>query len=118
MQAIYSISNAMPMNALKTGVTDCGQLRMSFEAIRLGRSWWFAGKYSLVGFEMLILGTSIWALSRGARAFGRHIESTCHIMCLALGLGAFVGFYLRCADINAEGYNGKVFDCRFEVYCP
>ena len=39
--AVYSIANAIPLNALRTGVVDCGRLSMSFDAIRFGRAWWF-----------------------------------------------------------------------------
>jgi hypothetical protein len=104
---VYSAVNAVPLNELRTGPVDCGQLKMSFEAIRLGRAWWYGGKFALVGYEMMILGTSIWALTRGARAFRGWIEIGLHCMCVALGVGALVGFYIACAAINAQGYNGE-----------
>ena len=40
----YSAGNAVPLNGLKTGTTDCGELALSFTSIRLGRCWWFGGK--------------------------------------------------------------------------
>jgi hypothetical protein len=42
--AAYSSANAIPLNRLRTGVANCGQLALSFEVIRIGRAWWFFGK--------------------------------------------------------------------------
>ena len=42
--AVYSSSNAIPLNALRASIADCGRLAMSFDAIRFGRAWWFCGK--------------------------------------------------------------------------
>ena len=35
---VYSTANAIPLNALRTGVVDCGRLAMSFDAIRFRRA--------------------------------------------------------------------------------
>jgi len=37
--AVYSTANAIPLNALLTGVVDCGRLAISFDTIRFGRAW-------------------------------------------------------------------------------
>jgi hypothetical protein len=106
--ALYSVANALPLNALRTGVLDCGRLVMSFDAIRLGRAWWFCGKYGLVGFELLILGASIRALQSGSSAVSPRTEAMMHTACCALALLAFAVFYSRCASINADGYNTRM----------
>jgi hypothetical protein len=103
--AVYSTANAIPLNALRTGFVSCGRLSMSFDAIRFGRAWWFCGKYSLVSFELLIVGASIRALSRGLVAVRPRTEAALHASCCAVGVLAFGVFYLLCARINAVGYN-------------
>jgi hypothetical protein len=104
--AVYSTANAIPLNALRTDVVDCGRLAMSFDAIRFGRAWWFCGKYGLVGFELFVLGASICAMRRGfTTAVPRCAEATAHAACCALAALAFAVFYTLCAHINANGYN-------------
>jgi hypothetical protein len=105
VNAVYSTSNAIPLNALRTGVVDCGRLAMSFDAIRFGRAWWFCGKYGLVGFELFILGASIRALRHGMLAVPRRAEVVMRAACSTLAELAFVVFYALCARINADGYN-------------
>jgi serine/threonine protein kinase len=106
--AVYSTANAIPLNALHTDVDACGQLAMSFDAIRFGRAWWFCGKYGLVSFELLIVGTSIRALLQGLSAVPRRAEAMLHALCVIVALAAFVAFYAVCADINTSGYNSAV----------
>jgi hypothetical protein len=106
--AVYSTANAIPLNALRTDMLDCGRLAMSFDAIRFGRAWWFCGKYGLVGFELFILGASIRAMRRGfTTAMPRCTEVSMHAACCALAVFAFAVFYTLCARINANGYNGS-----------
>jgi hypothetical protein len=102
--AVYSTANAIPLNALRTGILDCGSLAMSFDAIRFGRAWWFCGKYGLVGFELFILAASIRALVRGVSRVPPRAEAAMHAACCALAALAFAVFYARCASINADGY--------------
>jgi hypothetical protein len=103
--AVYSTANAIPLNALRTGVIDCGRLAMSFDVIRLGRALWFCGKYGLVGFELLILGASIRAMHRGSKPVSRCTEAAMHAACWTLVAIIFAVFYTLCARINANGYN-------------
>jgi serine/threonine protein kinase len=106
--AIYSSANAIPINGLLTGVTTCGQLMMSFEAIRFGRAWWFCGKYGLVSFELFIVAASIRVLSNGAssqRSMSRWAEGAAHVACAAVAVAAFSVFYFLCESINDNGYN-------------
>ena len=105
--AIYSTANAIPINALRTGVLDCGRLALSFDTIRFGRAWWFCGKYGLVSFELLILGASIQALHRGVSAVPRYSEAAMHTACCIIAALAFAIFYVLCARINANGYNAR-----------
>jgi hypothetical protein len=105
--AVYSTANAIPLNALRTGVIDCGRLAMSFDVIRLGRALWFCGKYGLVCFELLILGASIRALHRGVSGVPARAEAAMHATCFAAAVCAFAVFYTLCARINAKGYNAK-----------
>jgi hypothetical protein len=102
--AVYSTANTIPLNVLRTGVVDCGRLAMSFDAIRAGRAWWFCGKYGIVSFELLILGTSIRALHRGTSVVPWRAEATLYLACCALAAVAFIVFYVLCASINADGY--------------
>ena len=102
---VYSSANTIPLNAMRTGVLDCGRLAMSFDVIRFGRAWWFAGKYGLVCFELFIVGASIRALHRGLRAMHPRAEAMLHAACWAVAVLAFAVFYTLCAEINADGYN-------------
>jgi hypothetical protein len=103
--AVYSTANTIPLNALRSGVLDCGRVAVSFGAIRVGRAWWFCGKYGLVGFELLIIGTSIRALYRGMSAVPPRAEVAMFAACCALAAVALTVFYVLCARINADGYN-------------
>eukprot|EP00035_Acanthoeca_spectabilis_P012687 m.229977 g.229977 ORF g.229977 m.229977 type:complete len:536 (+) comp15685_c0_seq11:6726-8333(+) len=103
--AIYSLANAVPLNYLHTDLSNCGKLVLSFETIRWWRSWWFAGKYGLVCFEIFILYASVLALSRGVRSLPGWHEKACHAICAWAGIAAFLGFFLRCQQINESGYN-------------
>eukprot|EP00037_Helgoeca_nana_P026854 m.304884 g.304884 ORF g.304884 m.304884 type:complete len:747 (-) comp27334_c0_seq2:1511-3751(-) len=103
--AVYSSANAVPILLLRTDEATCGDFALSFATIRTGRAWWFAGKYSLVCYEIFILGSSIWALTAGARAVRPRQEAALHCACVLGGLAAFAAFYLRCAEINGQGYN-------------
>jgi hypothetical protein len=102
---IYSAANAIPFSLLRTSTLDCGQFALSLEAIRVGRSVWVCGKFTLVFLEMMILGTSTWALKRGARALPRPAEAALYIACAIGGAAAFAVFYIESARISAEGYN-------------
>lgn len=76
---------------------------MSFETIRFGRAWWFLGKYSLVAFEALVLGSSIWVIRHGVRSIPPRVEAGLHGLCVLVGLVAFTAFYVRCEAINKAG---------------
>lgn len=106
--AAYSSANVLPLNRLKVGPNDCGQLFLSFPEIRAGRAWWFFGKYCLVLFEWFILGASVWTLSKGHQSFLRSTERCAFIACVLGGLIASAGFYVHCSEINAEGYNADL----------
>jgi hypothetical protein len=43
-------------------------IALPFRAIRIGRAWWFGGKYALVGFEISVIAASICVLRGGPRA--------------------------------------------------
>lgn len=104
--AVYSSANAIPLNRLGTHGANCGYLALGFDAIRFGRAWYFGGKYMLVCFELLILGASLWALVRGGQAVRTGFEVVLHSGCVLGGVFAFVGFYVRCAEINQnDGFN-------------
>jgi serine/threonine protein kinase len=103
--AVYSTANTIPLNALRTGVLDCGRMAMSFDAKTFGRAWWFCGKYGLVGFELFVLGASIRAMLYGASSVRPRVEAILHVACCAMAILAFAVFYVLCADINADGYN-------------
>eukprot|EP00035_Acanthoeca_spectabilis_P027448 m.466603 g.466603 ORF g.466603 m.466603 type:complete len:1083 (-) comp25399_c0_seq1:69-3317(-) len=100
---VYSMANAVPLNRLKKGDLDCGAFALSFGAIRFWRAWWFAGKYALVCFEIVILGVSLWALYHGAPH--KRYELVTYGLCIAGGVAAFTTFYMLCDTINSNGYN-------------
>jgi hypothetical protein len=102
---VYSSANAIPLNSLATHVADCGELALGFGTIRFGRAWWFGGKFGLVCFEVFILGASIQALARGGRAVKPLTEAVLHGLCAIGGISAFVGFYIKCSEINDRGFN-------------
>ena len=64
-------------------------------------------QYLLVGFELLIVCSSIMALTRGANVMGRKAEAATVATCVATGIATFVTFYLVCAHIGAD-YNAMV----------
>ena len=64
-------------------------------------------QYLLVGFELLIVCSSIMALTRGANVMGRKAEAATVATCVATGIAAFVTFYLVCAHIGAD-YNATM----------
>ena len=105
--AVYSTANAIPLNALRTGIIDCGRLAMSFGAICVGRAWWFCGKYGIVSFELFILGASIRALLRGSSAVPPWAEAAMHAACWTCASTAFAVFYSLCSSINTSGYNSN-----------
>lgn len=106
--AVYSTANTIPLNALHTGIVDCGRLAMSFDAIRFGRALWFCGKYGLVSFELFILGASIRAFLRGASAtIPRWAEAAMHMACWTCAFVAFAVFYSLCSGINTRGYDAN-----------
>ena len=102
--ALYSTANTIPLNALHSGIVDCGRLAMSFEAIRFGRALWFCGKYGLVSFELFIMLASIRALQRGISAVSRRAEAAMHTVCWCLAVTAFAVFCALCARIDTDGY--------------
>jgi hypothetical protein len=103
---VYSIGNAIPVAMLQTSVDTCGQTSLSFNTIRFGRAWWFAGKYALIFFELFILGVAAWALQYGPpQRLAVHREATLHFTCTMAGIFAFVGFFVKSGEIESEGYN-------------
>jgi hypothetical protein len=103
--AVHSSANAIPLAALLTSATHCGDLALSFETIRFGRAWWFTGKYGLVCLELFIIGASMWALRSGTSAVPRWVEGCAHTSCFAAAALAFAVLYAMCSRINANGYN-------------
>ena len=73
--------------------------------IRFGRSWWFAGKYTLVGFEIAVLAASILVLRGGARAVPRGAEVAMFATSALMGVAAFVWFYVAAGEIQDDGFN-------------
>eukprot|EP00035_Acanthoeca_spectabilis_P002220 m.86004 g.86004 ORF g.86004 m.86004 type:complete len:786 (+) comp11433_c0_seq1:411-2768(+) len=102
---VYSSANIIPVNRLQTDLSLCGDLDLPFSTIRFGRAWWFFGKYGLVMSELLILGTSVWVLTRGVRSLPPRIEAALHGLCLVGAFIAFAVFYTLCQAINRDGYN-------------
>jgi hypothetical protein len=104
---VYSIGNAIPVAMLQTNVNTCGLSALSFNTIRFGRAWWFAGKYTLVFFEIFILGVALWALKRGIHTLGVRRETLLHTTCAVAGISTFVGFFVKSGEIESGGYNSE-----------
>jgi hypothetical protein len=102
---VYSGANAIPMGSMYTDEIHCGQLKLSLETIRLGRAFWFGGKFGLVCYEILVLGVSIVALQRGSRYVTTRFEAGLHSVCVGGGFAAFAAFFVLCKNIMASGYN-------------
>lgn len=105
MNTVYSTTNTIPMQQLQTSSLDaCGQLTLGANTIRWARTGWFAGKYGLVAFELLIVAASVHALSQAAPIRPR-VEAALHGLCAVVAVTAAAVFYVTCAGINQAGYN-------------
>jgi hypothetical protein len=102
---LYSVGNAIPVAILQSSVDKCGETSLSFNMIRFGRAWWFAGKYALVFFELFILGVTAWSLKYGLHKLGVFRETFLHAFCAMAGVGAFVGVFVKSSEIESNGYN-------------
>jgi hypothetical protein len=102
---VYSIGNAIPVALLQTNLSTCGQTVLSFNTMRFGRAWWFAGKYALVFFELFILGVAVWSLKSGLHTLGVRRETLLHATCAVAGFAAFVGFFVKSGEIESKGFN-------------
>eukprot|EP00035_Acanthoeca_spectabilis_P036848 m.42158 g.42158 ORF g.42158 m.42158 type:complete len:809 (-) comp8290_c0_seq1:120-2546(-) len=103
--AVYSSANAIPINLYHTDIVRCGAFVLSFDTIRFGRAWWFAGKYAVVCYEICVLLVSVWLLKKGVTTLSRRTMGTVHALCVVGGVAAFAGFYIQCQGINDAGYN-------------
>lgn len=66
---------------------------------------------------MTILGASTLALLRGATSFSMRSEAVAHLGCVLGGTAAFAWFYVRCAEINAGGYDtGSQAEAQTDAY--
>jgi len=80
-------------------------LALPLRVIRFGRSWWFAGKYSLVGFEISVLAASALVLRGGGQAVPRGAEVAMFVASLLSGSAAFAWFYVASGRIQDNGFN-------------
>eukprot|EP00037_Helgoeca_nana_P009398 m.82503 g.82503 ORF g.82503 m.82503 type:complete len:1195 (+) comp19552_c0_seq1:104-3688(+) len=102
---VYSSANVIPTNKVGTASTNCGQLVLSFDTIKIGRAVWFVGKYGLVSYEVFILAVSVWAIAHGTRSISYRSEAVLHCACILVCVAAFVAFYVTCTRINDDGFN-------------
>jgi hypothetical protein len=107
---VYSLANTVPSDELHTGNLSCGQLVLQFSTTRMSRAVWFLGKFTLIFFEIFLVGVSILALKTGKRAVSRRAEITMHSMCVLGGVAALVGFLVRSEAIAQDGYNMREQD--------
>jgi hypothetical protein len=103
--AVYSLSNAIPIGLLDTSPLYCGNRVVSFATQKLGRSLWFGGKYALLFYEGFILLASIHALKWGVRTLNWRVEGALHAACVCGGIIAFAVFCGRTAEIQSSGFN-------------
>lgn len=103
--SIYSSANAIPLNLVHTGFINCGASVLHFSTVRYGRACWFGGKYGMVFLEIMIVGTSIASLRRGAGSLRPRVEATLLLACLVGGLSAFAGFLIISRQISENGFD-------------
>eukprot|EP00035_Acanthoeca_spectabilis_P015826 m.317844 g.317844 ORF g.317844 m.317844 type:complete len:1135 (+) comp16442_c0_seq2:26-3430(+) len=106
--AVYSSANVVPMNLVSTDPATCGYHILPPAGIQIGRAVWFCGKYALVGWELMILVTSIHALCTNHRRLRVATEVTLHSLCVLLGAAAFSTFYVLSDGIIRGGYNNTM----------
>lgn len=105
---VYSIANVIPLALVSEEEGSCGQLFLSFSVIRSGRALWFGGKFGILGFEFAIITASLFCFLSGGQALRNSTEVVMYTGCLALGVAAFVAFYVRSSEVHSAGYNKNV----------
>eukprot|EP00035_Acanthoeca_spectabilis_P005438 m.113568 g.113568 ORF g.113568 m.113568 type:complete len:1135 (-) comp13027_c0_seq1:1812-5216(-) len=103
--AVYSIGNAIPINKLQTGESNCGESALSFRVIIFGRALWFGGKYAMAVTEVLLLGASLCAVRYGAKTVSVGVEIALHVSCGTAAVTAFTCFYLKGMAIHGRYLN-------------
>jgi len=102
---VYSGANVVQMDRISEGAIDCGKLYLPVSTVRIARSLWFFGKYSLGCFELVLLGVSISALRYGVQTLLWRHEVMLHALCVLCAAAAFTAFYIESGYIEAAGYN-------------
>jgi hypothetical protein len=64
-------------------------------------------RYALLAFEFTIVVLSAVALKKGVRKVNGKLEMVMYSVCFAVGIFAFVTFYVLCNRINKNGYNSQ-----------
>ena len=93
--AAYSLSNIIPIDLEQTDPETCGEYALA-ASICAVRGLWLLSKYCMVCYELFVVYASIAALRDGTINMGRSKEIKIHCACLAAGVAAFIGFFVRC----------------------
>eukprot|EP00035_Acanthoeca_spectabilis_P007620 m.139478 g.139478 ORF g.139478 m.139478 type:complete len:1141 (-) comp14018_c0_seq2:130-3552(-) len=101
---VYSIGSCIPVNLL-SAQSNSETYHLPTDTVRIGRAWWFGGKYSLVCFELYIIAASLRALVAGVGGVRPWVEAALHVACSLVGAAAFTAFFLESQEIQAGGYN-------------
>jgi hypothetical protein len=64
-------------------------------------------RYALLAFEFTIVVLSAVALKKGVRKVKGKLEVVMYSVCFAVGIFAFVTFYVLCYRLNKNGYNSQ-----------
>ena len=99
--AIYSLTNTIPVGYESTAPESCGNSLMASSEGAI-RGMWFWGKYTMVPYELFIIAASIVTLKTGSINVPWKYERAAHAGCIATGLLVFIGFWATAGQYNAE----------------
>ena len=94
---MFSLGNVIPLNLFDYGNTPatCGQHVVSPATGMVGLGLFLGGKFSMVLYELFIVSVSLMSLRTGKTEISRRTESAAHALCIAFGLGLFVGWAIH-----------------------
>lgn len=102
---VYSASNLAPAHLANP--KTCAYA-LSLEEAAWTRSVWIWGKYWMVCYEIMIVGTSIVALHFGLSTLPKRIEVMAHLCCFLSGITAFIVFATKMVPNNSQ--SDSLFD--------
>eukprot|EP00041_Stephanoeca_diplocostata_P037344 m.1407493 g.1407493 ORF g.1407493 m.1407493 type:complete len:543 (+) comp25020_c0_seq1:1168-2796(+) len=92
---VFSIANMVPVYYF---VDEC-TLLFSVDSAAWTRGIWILGKYWMVCYELMIVGTSLYALRTGRSTMPRVAERMCHVLCVSVGLVAMTTWLIQAVPL-------------------